>query len=125
MFYDLLGGQPAIDKVVDHFYRIMSTDPAAKDCFFAHEGRDIQESARKLNFFLSGWLGGPPLYLETYGHPRLRMRHHPFLIGVKESEQWLYCMNLALLESGVDSQLRQQMMEALAPVAAMLINVRD
>ena len=124
MVYDSLGGQPIIDKVVDNFYRIMMTDPAAKDCYRTHEGRDLKDSSQKLKFFLSGWLGGPPLYLEHYGHPRLRMRHHPFSIGIREAEQWLYCMNLALMESAIEDRLREQMMEALAPVADMLINIR-
>lgn len=119
--FEKIGGQPVIDKLVDDFYQIMSSDPIAEDCFRTHQGRNLAEAAHKLKFFLSGWLGGPQLYLETFGHPRLRMRHMPFVIGRKEAEQWLYCMYQALKRSTIDEKDQEQMMEAFLPVANMLI----
>jgi hemoglobin len=119
--FEQVGGQSVIDKLVDDFYHIMSTDPMAEDCLRAHQGRDLSEAAHKLKFFLSGWLGGPQLYLEKFGHPRLRMRHMPFTIGRREAEQWLYCMYRALKLSTIDDKTQEQMMEAFLPVANMLI----
>ncbi len=119
--FEQVGGQVVIDKLVDDFYSIMSTDPMAIDCFRAHRGRDLTSAAHKLKFFLSGWLGGPQLYVEKFGHPRLRMRHMPFTIGRKEAEQWLYCMYRALQFSIIDQATQEMMMEAFLPVANMLI----
>lgn len=120
--YDDVGGYEAIEKLVDDFYRIMSTDPKAKECFATHSGKDLQETADKLKTFLSGWLGGPQLYLEKYGHPRLRMRHMPFTIGVKEAHQWLYCMDEALKLSPMPDATKRQVFGAFIKVAEMLIN---
>jgi len=119
--YESIGGQEVIDKLVDDFYQIMTTDPVAQDCFATHHGRDISESAHKLKYFLSGWLGGPQLYVEKFGHPRLRMRHNPFPIGVKEAEQWMYCMKKALAKSTISPQTQMQMYDAFLQVAQMLI----
>lgn len=120
--YQRLGGYEVIDKIVNDFYEIMSTDPVAEDCFATHSGRDIRISAEKLKYFLSGWTGGPQIYLEKYGHPRLRMRHFPFTISAKESDQWLYCMRKALLKSPVGPGLQEELMTAFTQVAQMIQN---
>lgn len=118
--YEKIGGINVINQLVDDFYTIMSTDPLAADCFATHAGRDIGESAEKLKAFLSGWTGGPQLYMEKYGHPRLRMRHFPFKIGLKEGEQWLYCMKKALEKSSIPSSLQEEMMNAFNGIVKML-----
>ena len=68
--------------------------------------KDDSGSRQKLYEFLSGWMGGPQLYIEKRGHPRLRMRHAPFAIRLVEVEEWLRCMTYALDEVGVTGQLR-------------------
>jgi hemoglobin len=118
--YEKIGGFEVIDKLVNDFYEIMSTDPVAEDCMATHSGRDIRDSAEKLKFFLSGWTGGPQLYLEKHGHPRLRMRHFPFKIGPKEADQWLYCMRKALLKSPIDPGIQEQLLNAFLQVTTML-----
>ena len=118
--YQKLGGMDVIEKLVNDFYEIMSTDPVSEDCFATHSGRDIRESAEKLKFFLSGWTGGPQLYMEKYGHPRLRMRHFPFKIGPKEADQWLYCMRKALAKSAIEQGLQEQLMVGFKNVTDML-----
>lgn len=118
--YAKLGGFDVIDKLVNDFYEIMSTDPVAEDCFATHSGREIRDSAEKLKFFLSGWTGGPQLYLEKFGHPRLRMRHFPFKIGVKEADQWLYCMRKALAKSSIEPGMQEHLMVAFKNVTDML-----
>ena len=123
--YEKLGGSEVIDRIVDDFYKIMSTDPKAARCFATHSGRDIAESGKKLKAFLSGWLGGPPVYLETYGHPRLRMRHFPFSIGKDEADEWLYCMKEALDKNSVPEHIRNQMLAAFHQVTTMLQNKKS
>lgn len=118
--YDKIGGFEVIDKLVNDFYEIMSTDPVAEDCFATHSGRDIRDSAEKLKFFLSGWTGGPQLYLEKIGHPKLRMRHFPFKIGPKEADQWLYCMRKALAQSSIEPGVQEHLMVAFQNVTDML-----
>ena len=122
--FNEIGGEVVINKLVDDFYQIMSHDPNAKECFETHAGRDINDSAQKLKAFLSGWTGGPQLYLEKYGHPRLRMRHFPFKIGKKEGEQWLYCMNEALSLSSINPDLQYKLMVAFQNVVMMLTEGR-
>lgn len=118
--YEKIGGFDVIDKLVNDFYEIMSTDPVAEDCFATHSGRDIRDSAEKLKFFLSGWTGGPQLYLEKHGHPRLRMRHFPFRIGPKEADQWLYCMRKALAISAIEPGMQEKLLTAFEQVTTML-----
>jgi len=120
--FERIGGFEVIDKLVDDFYHIMSTDPAAAECFATHKGRDIRIAAEKLKFFLSGWTGGPQLYLEKYGHPRLRARHFPFVIGTQEGDQWLYCMRKALSHSQVDPGVQEELMSAFTHIAKMVQN---
>lgn len=123
--YDKLGGFEAINKLVDDFYQIMSTDPVAEDCLATHSGHDIRHSAEKLKYFLSEWTGGPQLYLEKIGHPKLRMRHFPFKIGAKEADQWLYCMRKALSKSSINAGIQEELMNGFEQVTIMLTKSHD
>ncbi|MCS7465414.1 group II truncated hemoglobin [Stieleria sp. ICT_E10.1] len=87
-FYEQLGGEQGLRRIVDRFYDLMSELPETKTIRALH-GDDLTESRNKLFKFLSGFFGGPSLYLEEYGHPRLRARHLPFPIGEAERDQWL------------------------------------
>jgi hemoglobin len=120
--YEAIGGSAVIEKLVDDFYRIMATDPEARECFATHSGKEIKDSAEKLKMFLSGWLGGPKLYLEKIGHPRLRMRHFPFKIGLREAAQWLYCMKKAFELSTITPELQLQILEAFRNVTEIIKN---
>jgi hemoglobin len=122
MTYDEIGGQEVINRLVEDFYEIMRTDPGAKNCLATHAGKDLNDSAQKLKYFLSGWLGGPPLYLEHYGHPRLRMRHHPFPISPVEAQEWLHCMHAALGKSNIPEKNKSEMLDAFKQVALIVIN---
>lgn len=98
-FYQMLGAEAGIKELVHYFYHYMETDPKAIDCLNVHatiEGKVPDPVKTKLFEFLSGWLGGPNLFVEKYGHPRMRARHLHVKIGEKERDQWLYCMNMAL-----------------------------
>lgn len=72
--------------------------------------------------FLSGWSGGPQLYVERFGHPRLRMRHMPFQIGTIERDQWVWCMNKALEESQLDLRVVEYLKIRFAEVADAMRN---
>ena len=101
--YEELGGDERVRDLVERFYdRVDDSAPVLR----AMLPKDDSVSRQKLYEFLSGWMGGPPLYMEKRGHPRLRMRHFPFAIGMTEVDEWLRCMNEALDEMGVSGRLR-------------------
>mgnify|MGYP003387186208 CR=1 FL=1 len=120
--YEKLGGRTGINEIVDDFYRIMATDPAAREVHATHTGRELADSAKKLKAFLSGWTGGPQDYLETYGHPRLRMRHNAFTITKVEADQWHTCMRKALALSPVEKDVQELILKSFEEVTQMLIN---
>jgi hemoglobin len=82
----------------------------------------LDGSREKLFWFLSGWLGGPPIYAERIGHPMLRARHLPFSIGVDERDQWLRCMGQAMDEVGVDPDLQGALAKAFLGTADWMRN---
>ena len=119
--YARLGGAEAVRALVDRFYDLMDLEAAYADLRRVH-GSDLGAARDKLTWFLSGWLGGPDLYIERFGHPRLRARHLPFSIGAVERDQWLACMNQAMREQGVDEELRVRLLQAFFQTADWLVN---
>ncbi len=119
--YELLGGEAGLRSLVDRFYDIMDSSPEAEKIRAFH-AKSLKQSREKLFMFLSGWSGGPQLYVEKYGHPRLRMRHMPFSIGSVERDQWLWCMNKALDESGLDSHVVEFLKVRFGEVADFMRN---
>ncbi len=103
--YDAIGGEERVRQLVERFYDLMDTLPEAATIRALHP-KDLRGSRQKLFWFMSGWLGGPQLYVERYGHPRLRRRHFPFPIGEAERDQWMLCMRRALEENVADEALR-------------------
>ena len=95
--YEQLGGAEGLRSLVDRFYEVMDELPEAKGIRDLHP-EVLTGSADKLYKFLSGFLGGPSLYVSEFGHPRLRARHLPFPIGLNERDQWVLCMETALRE---------------------------
>src|ERR671921_817682 len=114
--YELMGGDAAVRRLVDRFYDLMDTAPEAATIRKLH-ARELKASREKLYMFLTGWTGGPPVYVEQRGHPRLRMRHFPFSIGAKERDEWLWCMDRALDEHPLPDSLREQLREKLHGLA--------
>ena len=96
--YEWIGGEKGLRTLVDRFYDVMDSSPEASKVRAIHPD-DLSESRNKLFMFLSGWSGGPPLYMQTIGHPRLRQRHMPFPIGKVERDEWLWCMDKAMEET--------------------------
>jgi len=119
--YQAIGGESALRALVQRFYQLMDTLPESYAIRQLHPA-DLRGSEEKLFMFLSGWLGGPQLYFEKYGHPRLRARHLPFAIGAAERDQWMLCMRLAMREQIADTQLRAKLEKALADLADHMRN---
>lgn len=119
--YERIGGEKAVRQLVEHFYQIMSETPQT-DIIRKLHPEDIQSSEDKLFWFLSGWLGGPQLYVEKFGHPRLRARHLPFSIGIEERDQWLYCMAQALKKMDLEPLFAEQLIASFAQTADFMRN---
>jgi len=122
--YDLIGGETELRALVDRFYDAMDSAPEAKNVRAIHP-EDLTSSRDKLFMFLSGWSGGPPLYMQKIGHPRLRQRHMPFPIGRVERDEWLWCMGKALNEMPLDAQLIEYMMGKFTEIANSMQNRVD
>ena len=119
--YEALGGDAALRAIVDHFYDLMETEPEFAELYAVHP-KPTTKARDRLYEFLSGRLGGPNLYIERHGHPRLRMRHMPFAIGPAERDQWVACMDRAMVERQVHPELRAMLTEFYTGVAAHMQN---
>ncbi len=119
--YLRLGGEQAIHLLVDRFYELMDTLPEAWAVRSLHP-ESLAGSADKLFKYLSGWFGGPQLYINERGHPRLRMRHAPYAIGTSERDEWMLCMRLALTEQVHDPVLYASVLRAFSDMADHMIN---
>ncbi|HUE06402.1 MAG TPA: globin [Acidimicrobiales bacterium] len=92
--FDRVGGQAFFVDLVDRFYLGVAGDPLLRPLY----PDDLNESADHLALFLMQYWGGPSTYNDQRGHPRLRMRHAPFVIGPAERDAWLRHMHEALRE---------------------------
>lgn len=119
--YAAIGGEQAILSLVDRFYFYMDTLPEAQGLRAIHQ-TSLASAKSKLFKFLSGWLGGPNLFIEEFGHPMLRARHLPFAIGEAERDQWMLCMNKALDEMTMDPRLKTNIQNALQQLSTHMIN---
>lgn len=119
--YKLMGGEVVLRRLVECFYDLMDEDPDYFGIRKLHP-QELNSSRQKLFMFLSGWTGGPSLYVEKYGEPRLRSRHLPFSIGITERDQWLSCMNSAMEKIGLEIQLRKSLALAFEQTADFMRN---
>jgi hemoglobin len=116
-----VGGADAVRALVDRFYDLMDLEFAYAGIRALHPNT-LDGSRDKLNMFLSGWLGGPDLYQQRFGHPRLRARHLPYEIGIAERDQWMACMGQAMQECGFDAALQERLTVAFANTADWMRN---
>ena len=119
--YDMIGGESAVRALVQRFYQLMDSQPEAWEIRQLHP-ESLAGSEEKLFMYLSGYLGGPNLYIEKFGHPRLRARHLPFPIGMRERDQWLNCMEQALIDTQVAAPVKDALMKALTDLADFMRN---
>jgi hemoglobin len=117
--YVAIGGEPVVRRLVESFYdHVASSSPVVR----AMHPLDDRDSRQKLFEFLTGWLGGPQLYIEKRGHPRLRMRHAPFPIDEDGVREWLRCMGQAMDDCGVTGPLRTFLDQRFAHTAHFMQN---
>ena len=119
--FEWIGGEPRVKLLVDRFYDLMDLEPGYLALRQAH-GPELANARERLNMFLCGWLGGPDHYIEKHGHPRLRMRHMPFAIGIQERDQWVACMDQAMGETGVPEDLRMRLKASFFQTADWMRN---
>jgi hemoglobin len=119
--YEEMGGEEGIRRLVNRFYDLMDSAPEAAHIRALHAA-SLKASREKLFMFFSGWTGGPQLYVERFGHPRLRARHLPFPIGERERDEWLWCMDRALDEHEVPELIRMQVRGSLHSLADHMRN---
>ena len=119
--FEWVGGETRVRALVDRFYDLMDLETAYRELRAVH-GTTLDDARDKLFWFLCGWLGGPNHYIERFGHPRLRMRHMPFAIGIRERDQWLACMDQAMGETGVPVDLRERLKTSFFQTADWMRN---
>jgi hemoglobin len=112
-------GSDGFHRLVAAFYRQIPSDDLLGPLYQAH---DLEGAERRLRDFLMFRFGGPSTYLETRGHPRLRMRHAPFAIGTAARDRWVQLMNRALDESSLPEQAHAALQEFFANTATFLMN---
>jgi len=119
--HERIGGEPGLRQLVQRFYHHMDALPETQTIRRMHAD-NLQSAEDKLFMFLSGWTGGPSLFIEKFGHPRLRQRHITFSIGESERDQWMLCMKHALDDVIEDQTLRDELYAALYGVADFMRN---
>lgn len=119
--FERIGGEAPVRAVVDRFYDLMDLEPGYAELRATH-GSTLDDARDKLFWFLCGWLGGPDHYQERFGHPRLRARHMPFRIGIKERDQWVACMAQAMADEQVDAELATRLRESFMQTADWMRN---
>jgi hemoglobin len=119
--YERIGGEAKVRALVQRFYFLMDELPEAHRIRKLHH-ISLKNAEERLFMYLSGWMGGPQLFVEKFGHPRLRQRHLPFAIGDAERDQWMLCMAQAMQDVVEDESLRQELSAAFYKVADFMRN---
>lgn len=119
--YEAIGGDATVRALTRRFYALMDSLPEAARCRAVHPP-DLSGSEEKLYEYLTGWLGGPPIYVEKRGHPMLRRRHFIAQIGPAERDEWLLCFTRALEETVAHPRLRAIILEPITRLAHHMQN---
>ena len=119
--FERIGGQQAVDRIIDSFYDGMDTLPEARIIRALHP-QDLSDTRVVLKKYLAEWLGGPTAYSQERGHPRLRARHLPFSIGDEERDAWMFCMRRAMEGVVTDEAAREWVLAKLSQVADWMRN---
>ncbi len=119
--YETLGGEAGVHQLVQRFYALMDELPEAHGVRRMHP-ESLEGSAQSLFEFLSGWFGGPSLYIAKKGHPRLRMRHAPYAVGQAVRDEWMLCMTQAIDEQVQDKNFRDWLVSTFGQMADHMMN---
>ncbi|MEZ0077082.1 globin [Planotetraspora sp. GP83] len=118
-FYDAAGGEDVFRRLVHRFYEGVAEDPLLRPLY---PEEDLSGAEDRLRMFLIQYWGGPSTYSQERGHPRLRMRHAPFVIGEPERDAWLKHMGEAVRSLGLAPEREEQLWKYLVYAAQSLIN---
>ncbi|MFD6516396.1 globin [Rhodococcus sp. NPDC060176] len=121
-FYDAVGGAATFHKLTARFYEEVAKDEVVRPLY---PEADLGPAERRMRMFLEQYWGGPHTYSEERGHPRLRMRHNPFVIGPIERDAWLRCMHVAIAsidEKTLSPVHRKQLIDYMEMAAASMVN---
>lgn len=118
-FYDAVGGEPTFSRLVDHFYAGVAVDPVLRPMYLDD---DLTAAREHLRLFLGQYWGGPRTYSEQRGHPRLRLRHAPFVIGEVERDAWLHHMRAAVDSLDLAPEHDDRLWDYLVSAAHSLVN---
>ena len=118
--YQILG-QEGIRELTNTFYDVMDTLSAARSLRAMH-AKDLSPMKEKLAEYLTGWMGGPPLYADKYGTVCMTSPHEHYHIGPEERDQWLLCMDKALEETGASEELILMLKEPMFRIADAIRN---
>ena len=119
--YSRLGGEPVLREFVDNLYDFMDHFVPVDNIRKMYP-EDLTNARNRLFMFLSGLLGGPSLYADAFGHPRLRRKHIHLKIGDKERDQWVFCAQNAANQLDIDEQVRDELMSKITEIANHLHN---
>lgn len=119
--FERIGGREAVARIIDEFYDRVERDPELRPLF----PPDMGPGREKQKLFFEQWLGGEPLYVQQFGHPRLRRRHFPFVIDQRGVGLWLKHMTGALRHCGVPEQELQEILSGLGPLARHMMNAGE
>ncbi len=120
--FEEVGGKPFFDRLVERFYEGVVTDDVLLPLY--PEQSDLSGAKERLTLFLQQYWGGPTTYSDERGHPRLRQRHFPFVIGERERDRWMVHMMAAVDELSPNDSVHQQLMEYMAMASTAMINTR-
>ena len=118
--FEEVGGSQFFDQLVDRFYEGVATDDVLLPLY--PEQSDLSGAKERLTLFLQQYWGGPTTYSDERGHPRLRQRHIPFVIGERERDRWMVHMMAAVDELSPNETVHQQLMEYMAMASTAMIN---
>ena len=118
-FYEQVGGEQTFHRIVSRFYAEVAKDELLRPLY---PEEDLGPAEERLRLFLMQYWGGPHTYSDRRGHPRLRMRHAPFKIGLAERDAWLRCMRIAVDEADLAPAHRDQLWEYLEMAAHSMVN---
>ena len=121
--YDEIGGNDGVQRLVETFYNIVEKDDVAKKLHILHlRGSGIANSKKEQHLFMSGFLGGPKLYLEKHGHANLKVMHEHVVVDEEAKDIWLNCMEKAMDEVALSEAIQEKLMRIFTPVAERLVN---
>ena len=121
--YYRIGGEEKVRELANRFYDVMENDTYAAELLSIHP-QPLDRIRHVFFLYLSLWLGGPDIYQQEFGHPRLRARHLPFTVSPALKEQWMYCMRKAMMTTVSDVALAQKLFQALDQLAEHMINTK-